>query len=175
MIPHRQSKTTERFPPEIALPFVPIPVALLRHMTDLGIGATELAVIVVLEQHRRVMGDAVYSFRSPLAEQAGLSIDQTKRAISRLVDAGLLERRQGGSIKRERGRGPNWFVLDPLWQRIADLERTSAPQTSNDVEFVVQERPQIPQTIDPFDDLRAGLTDLRAQTRLFAVHQRSTK
>jgi Helix-turn-helix domain len=132
LIPHRESRIDERFPAEIATPYMPIPLALLDHRAALGVGAHELLVVVALESHRRTMGDIVWPSYERLVKLTGLSESSVKRATANLVKTGLIERDRPRSKK---GRlSINRYCLDPLWERLADHAHRGSPATHGDAE-----------------------------------------
>jgi hypothetical protein len=118
---YRQSPVTDRFPANVATPYTPLPDALLDHARALGMNSNELLVVIALERYRRHLGDEVWPSRETLSTFTCLSVDQVKRAVNKLVENGLVERRQPGASGK-RGRSSNRYCLDPLWGRLAKLE-----------------------------------------------------
>lgn len=125
MIPRFARRVSERFPPEIAAPFTPMPDALMDHREELDLSPRELLVIWALERHRRTMGQAgatTYPSRKTLEQRTGLSDSSVKRAVSSLVEKKLLRRSQPAAAFAS-GKGGvdanNRYDLDPLWEQLA--------------------------------------------------------
>ncbi len=124
-IPRRIPRVEDRFPPELASRFTPLPEALMDHADALNIGPHELLVVWALERHRRVSGDEVWPSRQTLQRLTRLSRGQVTRAIGKLRP--LLNPYQP---RFNSGRhATNRYTLDFLWSAVADLERGVEPST----------------------------------------------
>lgn len=142
LIPRRHTSIAKRFPPPLGRRYTPVPEALMDHAEALGLGPHEMLLVIALERFRRAMGDEVFPGRLTLARLTRLSEHQVKRASTKLVELGLIRRRQPGNAdEKRRGRAPNRIDLDPLWHRLAaeDLRSTPAHQSSG---FAGHQRPQ---------------------------------
>lgn len=99
---------------KIDLPFVAVPMDLLRHQGDLGLSSSDLVLIVNLAAHRWKSGQVVYPSNATLAKRTGMSEQTIQRILKRLQDAGLLRRVR----HPEGGRA---FDLSPLVERLRNV------------------------------------------------------
>ncbi len=165
MIPYRSSTIDERYPAPLSERFTPLPEALMDHRSALNIGPNELLVIWALERHRRAMGDVVFPGQARLAALAGLSVHQVRRALTKLVGAGLVGRDQPGAGGK-RGRARVHYHLDPLWERLAELEGGNGSPVRAPRSIV----------IDLDDDIPFGeLVDTSAHQTGFGEQERTPK
>lgn len=125
-IPRRITRVEDRFPPELASRFTPLPEALMDHAEALGIGPHELLVIWALERHRRMSGDEVWPSRQTLQRLTRLSRGQVTRAIGKLRP--LLNPYQPRFPDSGR-QATNRYTLDFLWSAVTDLEQGVQPST----------------------------------------------
>jgi len=86
-------RVEERWPAKVGATWVAVPTVLFEAVVPLGLDATDLALLVVLEAHR-LDGDGateVWPSQQRLAARTGSSVATVKRHIKKLADAGLIE------------------------------------------------------------------------------------
>ncbi|TDE39135.1 helix-turn-helix domain-containing protein [Antarcticimicrobium sediminis] len=109
----------------MGLGYTVIPSALLRGQARLGIGPTELAVLLHLMDHWWRPEDMPWPSKKTIVERLGVSTKTVQRAIVGLEQAQLLHRNEryhktGGRTSNEYDLRPLVELLKPI---VADMEK----------------------------------------------------
>lgn len=109
----------------MGLGYTVVPSALLRGQARLGIGPTELAVLLHLMEHWWRPEDMPWPSKKTIAERLGVSSKTVQRAVVTLEAGNLLRRNE--RYHKTGGRTSNEYDLSPLVERlkpiVADMEQ----------------------------------------------------
>jgi hypothetical protein len=78
-------------PPVAAVGWTPVPEVLIKHQGALGLSASDLAVLLNLELHRREASQKVWPSAATIAKRSGLSERTVRSRFGILAKRGLIE------------------------------------------------------------------------------------
>ena len=111
-------------PETMAANYAVIPSALLRGQARLGIGPTDLAVLIHLIDYWWQPGQMPWPKKKTLAARLGVGEKTVQRAVVRLEQAGLL--RRNSRFNENGGRTSNEYDLQPLVERLQVIAKDIA-------------------------------------------------
>lgn len=177
-VPHDPSRTggrsmARRWGEDVgACGHVGLPNVLLAHLAALGLDATDVLLLALLEQHRRTSAsEPVWPGADDLASRSGLGERQVRRRLSTLVDRGLLE------VERrrcERGRWPvNAYTRAGL-TRALDLIAHNRRAGRDDVEGLADLLAELAGPAD-LSDRRTSVSGGHQRSRPAEIHDRDRR